>query len=209
MFAIECLTGNRKTGADAPSYLRTGMALVLGVSMLSACSSPMIEPTNKCWMDKREIISRLDLKSVFDDAAKSLCSEENDDLSLPLLVSDLVEIQSYKTDSHGILMGEYFRGSLVQACKQKVIQADLSRDFKLTNQGLTALSRDPTKVRRSEISANHAMVGVYDWQNNKLVLMLKQVTLDNSTVKKLVTKEITWRCENSALGTSSFSSQVR
>jgi hypothetical protein len=160
-------------------------------------------------MDKREVLSRLDLKSVFDDAAKSLCTEQLADSNVPLLVSDLVEIQSYKTDSIGILMGEYFRGSLIQACKQKVTQADLSRDFRLNSQGLTALTRDPALVRVPEISASQAMVGVYEWQNNKLVLMLRQVSLENSTVTKLVTKELTWRCENSALGRTRFTSQVR
>jgi hypothetical protein len=206
---MERLSANPKNGAGAPSYLRLGLTLALSVSILSACSSPMIEPTAKCWMDKRGVLSRLDLKSALDEAATSLCSEELADPSVPLLVPDLVEIQSYKPDSIGIFMGEYFRGSLTQACKQKVVQADLSRDFRLNNQGLSALTRDPALVRNPEISANQAMVGVYDWQNNKLVLMLKQINLENSTVKKSVVKEFTWRCENSALGTSRFTSELR
>jgi hypothetical protein len=201
-------SAERKNGACAPSF-RFVFTLAMSISMLSACSTPLIEPATKCWMDKREVLSRLDLKSVFDDAAKSLCTEQLADSNVPLLVSDLVEIQSYKTDSIGILMGEYFRGSLIQACKQKVTQADLSRDFRLNSQGLTALTRDPALVRVPEISASQAMVGVYEWQNNKLVLMLRQVSLENSTVTKLVTKELTWRCENSALGRTRFTSQVR
>ena len=208
MFQLKRLIANLKNGASAPSYSRFFLTLTVSTSILCGCSSTIHEPVTKCWMDKREVLSRLDLKSVFDDAAKSLCSEDVADTSVPLLVSDLVEIQSYKTDSIGILMGEYFRGSLIKACKQKITQADLSRDFKLNSQGLTALTRDPTLVRIPEISSNHAMVGIYDWQNNKLVLMLRQISLESSTVKQLVTKEITWRCENSALGTRRFTSQV-
>ena len=209
MFQLRRITADLKSGATAPSYLRFVLTLAVSTSILGACSSTLHEPATKCWMDKREVLSRLDLKSVFDEAAKSLCNGDVADPNVPLLVSDLVEIQSYKTDSIGILMGEYFRGSLIQACKQKVTQADLSRDFKLNSQGLTALTRDPALVRAPEIPATQAMVGVYDWQNNKLVLMLREVTLENSSVKKLVTKEITWRCESSALGGGRFTSQIR
>jgi hypothetical protein len=74
---------------------------------------------------------------------------------------------------------------------------------------LTALTRDASLVRTPEISANQAMVGVYNWQNNKMVLMLKQVNLTNSTVNKSVTKEIMWGCDHNAFGAMRFTSQVK
>lgn len=209
MFTTKSTSLGQKKGANAPASLGLRLTWAVTISLVTACSATAIEPGKKCWMDKREVVSRLDLKSVFNDAAKALCTEQTADTTLPLLVTDLVDIQTYQPDAIGLLMGEYFRGSLVQACPQKISQADLSKDFKLTSQGLTALTRDVALVRTPEISANQAMVGVYNWQNNKLVLMLKQVSLANSTVNKSVTKEITWGCDHNAFGAMRFTSQVK
>lgn len=182
---------------------------VLTLAAIGACAVPGHEPSAKCWMDRREVLSRVDLKAVMDEAAKALCMPFTDEPSVPVLVPDFVDMQTYKPDAVGVLMGEYWRSSLARVCQQPIRQADLSRDFKLNAQGLTALTRDHTQVRVSEMPANHAMVGVYNWQDGKLALMFKQIAIDTSTVQRVVSKEVSWRCETNMVGSSRMTWSVR
>lgn len=185
------------------------LALALMLGGLSACALPGHESPGKCWMDRREILSRVDLRAVMDEAARGLCLPVSDEPSAPLLVPDFVDIQTYKPDSVGVVMGEYWRSSLSRVCQQPIRQADLSRDFKLTPQGLTALTRDHTQVRIPELPTIHAMVGVYNWQEGKLTLVFKQVAVDTSTVQRVVSKEISWRCDTNAVGATRMTWSVR
>jgi hypothetical protein len=198
MLLAVSLQSSFKTVMSRPRVTAVLAAVTLVV--LSGCASTGQEIPGKCWMDRREILSRIDMKSVMDEAAKALCMSNVVDQALPLLAPDFVDIHTYKSDSVGLVMGEYFRAGLTGSCGHSVRQADLSKDFRLNSQGFTALTRNPSEVRSPEISAHHAMVGVYNWQENKLAFVLRQIAIETSTVQRVVTKEVFWRCETSHLG---------
>ncbi len=133
----------------------------------------------------------------------------NFESAFPIVVPDVVDVQTLMPDSLGIAMGELLRNSVFRVCKLPVRQVELSQQFRLNPNGFMALTRDHAEVRERNISADTAMIGTYHLQSNKLTVVARRVALQESTITAVSNKEVTWKCERSLIGTTKFSWEIK
>lgn len=147
------------------------------------------------------IVSRTDLKPVFDGIAASLCDgnsfcamQDPRAADPTLLVTDFVDIQSLKPYRGGILMGELMRGSLSTACCARILQGEFSMFFRLSENGLVALTRDPKSILTKEYRHSECVVGTYHYTTDKLYLFARRINIYTGVISKFVSREITFIC---------------
>ncbi len=153
-----------------------------------------------CNIASHDILPRLNLKAVFDSVARDICSQRC--VPKTALVTDFLDIESYRPEREGILMSEIMRGSLSEVCCYQIVQGEFSKHFKLSKRGLIALTRNPEEIRNKEFPYTEAVVGTYSFSENKLFVFVRQVNLKTGKIRKFITKEISYSCVgNQVVGT--------
>ena len=123
------------------------------------------------------------------------CISSDDVVRQTVLVTDFVDIQTFVPNSQGLLMGEFMRGSLNNVCCYKIVQAEFAKYFKLSENGLVALSRQASEIKKSEYSQQEAIVGTYSFMNNsKIVIFVRRINLETGKIIKMVTRELDYSC---------------
>jgi hypothetical protein len=164
-----------------------------------------------------QLLDATDLKSLFQQAAYELCTENcrdcirkspdgtvvvlpdlcsTDDIKRQtVLVTDFVDIKTYAPEQHGLLMGELMRGSLNQVCCYRIVQAEFGKYFKLNENGLVSLTRRISDVKQDSYPQPEAVIGTYNHVNsNKMVLFVRRINTTTGQVVKMVTREIDYSC---------------
>lgn len=155
-----------------------------------------------------QLLESTDLKSLFNDIARDLCSEPNNaentpyDEAIParvknsysVLITDFVDIQSFTPASQGLLMGELMRGSLSSVCSTKITQVEFAKFFNLNEKGLVVLSRKVSEIKKDEYDQTEAIVGTYSYLNNKIVIFARKINVVTGKISKMVTRELDYNC---------------
>lgn len=140
-------------------------------------------------------------QKVFDDMAEELCSEQsgactNDSAECnksghTFLVTDFVDIQTFAPHYTGILFGELIRSSLSKQCHAKIIEAEFSKYFKLSEKGLVALTRSPNEIRFDEYPYSQCIVGTYSHnRNGKIFIFVRKISTTTGKISRIVSREI-------------------
>ena len=186
--------------------------IMLAGAGLLGCAGPRQLTIEQCGLFTNDVLARLDTRRISDDMVAGLCPPAPDPNALPqdtaVVVPDLVDVQTLQANRLGKSMGELFRASINKICKVPIRQVELSRQFKLNPDGLTALSRNHAEVRDSSFPANVAIVGTYHLQSDKLTLVGRRIDLETSTILAVSTVEATWRCDLPRYGAPVFSSRI-
>lgn len=162
------------------------------------------------------LLDSTDLKSLFQDISAELCVDtcsdclvqgisgkgtnqicaNRDEINrLTVLVTDFADIQSFLPNQSGLLMGELMRGGLNKVCCYKIIQAEFSKYFKLSENGLVVLTRKVSEIKKDVYSQPEAIVGTYNYlNNNKVVIFVRKINTDTGKITKMVTREINYTC---------------
>jgi hypothetical protein len=153
----------------------------------------------------KQLLEHTELKQVFDDIAAELCTDscpgntrdtaaatvECDEINRQtVLVTDFVDLQSFVPNLQGLLMGELMRGSLNNRCCYRIIQAEFSRFFKLSDKGLVVLSRNINELKNDDYKQPECVVGTYSFLNNKLIIFARRINTVTGRISKMVTREI-------------------
>jgi len=191
---------------------KSGWCAAVAALWLAGCASTV--PVAKCQVSSRDILSRLDTRQIVDELVAGICPSDPQALAfLPrsdaVIVPDLVDVHTLQPDRMGVALGDVFRASVFNVCKVPIRQAELSRNFKLTPGGLTALTRNPAEVREKNFPASTAMIGTYNLDGNKLTLVARRVDLENSVFLAVSSKEVTWSCESPTFGDNRLVFQVK
>lgn len=164
-----------------------------------------------------QLLDATDLKSLFQQVAYELCTENCSDcvtrqpdgsLSITpnlcsmedikrqtVLVTDFVDIKTYTPELPGLLMGEMMRGGLNQVCCYKIVQAEFGKYFKLNANGLVSLTRHASDIKHDAYPQPEAVVGTYNHvSNNKVVLFARRINTTTGHVVRMVTREIDYSC---------------
>ena len=184
------------------SVLFSGCAMDSGVNI-----------SDKCAISKNELFGRIDLRKLTQMLAADLCDPSNSVISSfrpedAILVPDVLDIQNYKPEKLGILLGDLLRSNINTVCKYPVRQLDLSEQIKLNDDGLVALTREAAKAAQSSVSAHTAIVVTYSMQPNKMTLVGRTLNLGTSTIVTSSTKEVVWGCNKNLLGDSIFYARI-
>ena len=188
--------------------LKLSSAFVIA-SLSLGCASGDDRWVDQCALSEREILARVDLKQVTDSLVLGLCPSGPGSKAIsvafqpddsPLLVTDVVNIQSFVAGPMGLALGEVLKGSVYDVCRVPIRQVENVRDFRLNPSGFSGLSRDPDRIREPSFIASDAIVTTFSHQPRKLTLVGKRIAVNESTLVAVATKTVTWNCTRSPSG---------
>jgi hypothetical protein len=91
-------------------------------------------------------------------------------------------------------MGEQMRAALSMQCHSKIAQIDFGKYFKLTQDGLSALTRNPSEIQHDELKSQDVVVGTYSFQGNKLSVFVRRIQGSSGVIQKMVSNSVTYIC---------------
>lgn len=189
------------------------IALLLCVFSLSGCTGLLYNPSCSKKFGERsssldKVISKADLKGIFQEIAQEFCDKKKPNhcgpqrMSPAVLVADFVDIQSLEPKNAGILMGEIMKSSLNNNCCYRIVQAEFSRFFKLSEKGLIALTRDPKEILKDEYPFSDCIVGTYNYSSDKLYIFVRRINIYTGEISRIVSREISFSCFGDSVTTS-------
>ncbi|MES0338079.1 MAG: FlgO family outer membrane protein [Candidatus Magnetobacterium sp. LHC-1] len=185
-----------------------GILLVPALLLASGCGGVFneVSSTFRC-RDRAayndDIIVQLKLKDVFDEVAAELCSASCAQGCLPntpgcvgktIIVTDFVDIVTLMPRGAGLFMSELMRNSINNTCCYKVVQGEFRSYFKLSPDGLVALTRNPNEIKSDEYAHSEGIVGTYKLTDGRLYLFVRRINVHAGNISKFVTKEISYKC---------------
>jgi hypothetical protein len=196
---------------------------ILAATMLYGCSHPSMSVRYSTCYGKtfNQLLESTDLKPLFNDIARELCSEpcvtENGsplpmgkfdqnsgcagmkENNYSILITDFVDIQSFTPATQGLLMGELMRSSLSSVCSKKITQVEFAKFFNLNEKGLVVLSRKVSEIKNDEYDQTEAIVGTYSYLSNKIVIFARRINVVTGKISRMVTREIDYNCAGGAV----------
>jgi len=188
--------------------LKLSAAFVIA-SLSLGCASGDDRWLDQCALSEREVLARVDLKQVMHSLVMGLCPSGPGSKAIsvafqpddpPLLVTDVVNIQSFVAGPMGLALGDVLKGSVYDVCRVPIRQVENVRDFRLNPSGFSGLSRDPDRIREPSFIASDAIVTTFSHQPRKLTLVGKRIAVNESTIVAVATKTVTWNCTRSPSG---------
>lgn len=177
---------------------------VLITFTLMGCSALVSCKNNLTYAHQPDaVVSRLDLTDVFDDIAEELCdggckrvSGANSLSSSKgtMLVTDMVDIQSYSPGRGGIFMSELMKSSLNNVCCYKIFQTEFGKHFQLSPDGLISLTRNQGEIKNRNYPSNEAIVGTYNYSPGKLFIFVRKINIYTGKISRFITKTVRIGC---------------
>jgi hypothetical protein len=96
-------------------------------------------------------------------------------------------------------MGDLMRAYLMKNCCRAVIQAEVGKDIRINDKGTVSLTRQPNQLMKSELDIREIVIGTYHNFNDKLVINVKIIDIQNQAIKQSVVKELKFTCSNQML----------
>lgn len=194
---------------------RLGVLFLLAC-VLSGCATEDLRSQGQCRLSDRELLSKVDFKQVTDSLVVGVCPPFDKKKTVfnyqpedPILVADVVNIQTLSAGTLGLALGEILKSSVHDVCRVPIRQVENSRDYRLSGNGLNGLSRDPAQIREAEFTATDSIVTTYSTQPQKLTLVSKRIVLNDSAIVAVSTKTVHWSCGRSASGETDFRWETR
>jgi hypothetical protein len=169
----------------------------------------------------RQLLEHTDLKSLFDGIATEICADACEGAAEPgtaaasvpakpnercsgetILVTDFVDLQSLAPQKHGLLMGDLMRSALNSRCGYRIVQAEFSSYFRLSESGLVVLSRNSADIRNREYRQSECVVGTYSFVGTKLIITVRRISTLTGRITRMVTREIDYTCSGDSVSHS-------
>lgn len=203
----------RDIAGDPPHAMAPAMkaASVAAAMALAGCAGfPTAQPPLACAIEEPDLLGRIDSRDLAAQLAEGLCpTQPLSDPNAAVVVADPVDVQTYLPTHLGRAFGDVFRSAILQRCAVPIRQVELSRDFSLTPQGITALTRNLRDVRGAQFQARDAIITTYSMSKNRVVFVARRLDLGPGAIMAMSTREVSWACEQSLLGTTSVKTTVR
>lgn len=101
-----------------------------------------------------------------------------------IIVTDFVDVTSLDNRTRlGYVLSNNIKNSLINTYQANVIEAEVSKYFKISGNGLKILSRDTDKLRTTNLKVRYAMVGTYTETGSELIVFLKFIDLKTGIIK--------------------------
>lgn len=174
---------------------------ILGLIFIG-CSSTSTEPLD---YEKRECGVNRGLKTYYnynvdyvtlaDDAVQSLFTTANSSKET-LIVTDFVDLTLLQNYSKlGYIFSNSIKNSLITKHGAKVVEAEVSKYFEISGNGLRILSRDTKRLRADKFSLSRAVVGTYTYTDEEIVLFVKLIDLKTGIIEGSYAKKLPMTCE--------------
>lgn len=124
----------------------------------------------------------INYKFLAKDAVKQIF--EKNKIPSKIIVTDFVDLKSLKNNSNiGYILSNSVKDSIINLYETDVIEAEVSKYFKLSAKGLRLLTRDVNKVKSLNYNIDNAVVGTYIYNKNELIVFVKLIDLKTGMIK--------------------------
>jgi TolB-like protein len=163
--------------------------LALSIAIFSGCSRTNSNLTytknvseNKGYRVESYRDVFIDYHAFADEAVHSLFS--NQKMPTKIMVTDFVDVTYL--DNHtklGYVLSNNIKNALINNYKANVVEAEVSKYFKISGNGLKILSRDIDKLRATNFNVQYAVVGTYTSSVSELIVFVKLIDLKTGIIK--------------------------
>lgn len=145
--------------------------------------------SNGFYDSKRKSEVMINYSALSGEAVKKLFSKSN--VPSKIIVTEFVDLTSLNNNTRlGYVLSNSIKDSLINMYKVSVIEAEVSKYFKLSSNGLKILSRDIDKVKSTTFNVEKAVVGTYTYTDSELVVFVKLVNLKTGIIEGSYTKTL-------------------
>jgi len=124
----------------------------------------------------------IDYSNLANDAITSIFKKN--EIPTRIIVTDFVDITSLDNHSRlGYVLSNNVKNSIINNYATDVIEAEISKYFKISGNGLKILSRDTKKLRSTNFNVRYAVVGTYTYSNKELIIFVKLIDLKTGIIK--------------------------
>lgn len=188
-----------------------GVAALLGIA--GCAGTPTAQTPETCSIDQPELVGQIDVRQLAQQLTQGLCPDDTAQsgtgFSALLVVADPVDVQTFVPGYLGRALGDVFRAAAFQECKVPIRQIELGKDFSLTQQGITVLTRNLRDVRGGTFLAKEALITTFSMSRNKAHFVSRRIDLAQSAITAVNSKEVSWQCEQSLMGNVTVKTTVR
>lgn len=163
---------------------------IVGMVFLTGCARPhstdltyerVLKSKNGFKVESRRD-AFINYHAFADDAVHSIFHD--DMVPNKIVVTDFVDVTSL--DNHtklGYVLSNNIKNSLINNYQANVIEAEVSKYFKISGNGLKVLSRDVENIRTTNLNVKYAMVGTYTESGSELIVFVKLIDLESGIIK--------------------------
>ena len=116
--------------------------------------------------------------------ARSLIFKNHAKVPNKVIVTDFVDLTSL--DNHvrlGYVLSNNLKNSLINCLNVQVVEAEVSKYFKISGNGVKILSRDIEKLRSTQFDVQYAVVGTYTYSSKELITFVKLINLETGIIE--------------------------
>ncbi len=179
-------------------------ALILSSTFaLSGCYQKVVSydshKQERCYIAQEEknytlADSRVNYQALTDEAVDEIFDDIYD-LPKDIIVTEFVDLTSLENQTKlGYVLSNSIKNSLTNELDMKVIEAEVSKYFKLSANGLKILSRDIRKIRTDNINVKHAIAGTYTATDSEVIVFIKLVNLQTGLIEGSYSKTLPMNC---------------
>lgn len=177
--------------------------IALSALMLGGCYQKVVSynphQMESCYIEKDQrkytlSEGRVNYQLLTDNAVDTIF----DDLeTLPerVIVTEFVDLTSLENHSKfGYVLSNSIKNSIINDISAEVIEAEVSKYFKISGNGLKVLSRDINSIRSENLNVKHAVVGTYTYTEKESVVFVKLVNLETGIIEGSYSKTLPMNC---------------
>ncbi len=113
-----------------------------------------------------------------------------------VLVTDFVDLTSLDNFSRlGYVFSNSIKNSLIHKYNINVIEAEVSKYFKISGNGLKILSRNVDNMRTQTFDVTRVVVGTYTYTDEEIVIFVKLINLESGIIEGSYAKKLPMTCE--------------
>ena len=166
------------------------------------CSSSIIDTNHykkeECGVNrgiKEYYDYRVDYVGLADAAVDSLFSTANVEPN-DFIVTDFVDLTSLQNYSKlGYILSNSIKNSLIRKYKARVVEAEVSKYFEISGNGLRILSRNIKRLRTDNFELSRGVVGTYTYTDEEIVIFVKLIDLKTGIIEGSYEKKLPMNCE--------------
>jgi len=112
------------------------------------------------------------------------------------IVTDFVDLTSLQNYSKlGYVLSNAIKNSLIKKRNAKVVEAEVSKYFEISGNGLRVLSRDIKFLRTDNFELSRAVVGTYTYTDEEIVIFVKLIDLKSGVIEGSYARKLPMTCE--------------
>ena len=158
------------------------LAVILtGCSTVSNNTTYTKKETTKDSCNKKKVLY-INYKVLTEKALKNIFI--NTKIPSKIIVTDFVDLGHLENNSKlGYVLSNNIKNTLINQHKATVIEAEVSKYFKISANGLKILSRNIDELRSEYFNIRQAIVGTYTYTAKEIVIFVKLIDLKTGIIK--------------------------